>query len=58
MNTTGLINETVKQRIADFHDYLNLGMSLEAAKKIVLESTCYTAVKTYIENYKENTDEN
>ena len=52
MNTNDLTNKAVQERITEFHDYINEGLSVESAKTIILESTCIKAVKKYINEYK------
>ena len=45
-STDRAIQETIKE----FHDYIQ-ELGIEVAKKIILENTCYVAVKKYVENY-------
>ena len=42
----------IKNRIDDFHFYLNNGLKLEKAKEIILKSTTIKEVKNYVQNYK------
>ena len=52
MTLTETTNSKAQERIADFHYYLNEGMDVESAKKIILKSTCLNAVIKYVNNYK------
>lgn len=48
---TKLINEKIKKGIQDFHDYLNLGWSVDAARKEIIKHTVYKPVIAYVNNY-------
>ena len=49
--STKLVSEKVKERIKEFHDYLENGMPVAKAKKIILDTTTLKDVQKYIENY-------
>ena len=49
--STKLVSEKVKERIKEFHDYLENGMPVAKAKKIILYTTTLKDVQKYIENY-------
>ena len=51
MTSTEAINNKVQERIAEFHDFIEMGMSVESAKKLILEDTCLKAVIEYVKGY-------
>ncbi len=42
------VRKKIAERIEEFHNYLEGGMSLEKAQKIILDSTIYNEVKQYV----------
>ena len=52
MSLTETTNSKVSERIADFHEYIKMVMSVDSAKKMILEDTCLNAVIEYINNFK------
>ncbi|MBK8393649.1 MAG: hypothetical protein IPL26_00140 [Leptospiraceae bacterium] len=46
-----LVSEKIKERIKDFHYYLENGFSLDEARKKIFDSTTYSEVKQYVNDY-------
>ncbi len=44
--------KVIKQRIEDFHWYLDNDVPVEKAKEIILKSTSFVPVIDYVKNYK------
>lgn len=52
MTLTQITNQKIKEAIETFHFYLNEGIKLENAKKMVLKNTVLNDVIEYINNYE------
>lgn len=49
--STEALNSKVQERISEFHEYIEMGMKVESAKRLILNDTCLKAVITYVKNY-------
>lgn len=53
MTLTQEIEKKIKERIAEFHMYINeFGWSVEDARNKIINSTCYKPVIKYVQEYK------